>query len=572
MSTVPPEPGVGSLDGSALARWLVAGAEAMGSARSELDDINVFPVADGDTGTNLALTSAAVAESVRAWASRAGFDGAGVNSESAGHVAGVAADAALLGARGNSGVILAAWLQGFAEGARDRAALDAAGLAAALEAASAGATSAVGRPLEGTILTIARAAAESAAAAAEPAAILRGDPDSPKTGAAEVATVALAGARVALTGTTSQLPALRAAGVVDAGGAGLVVLLEALAGVPRVPAVRAPESAESPQPPEPEGPLGQPAESLPRPGADPAYEVMYLLEAAAESLPALESALGALGDSLVVSGRPGRYRVHVHVDDVGAAIEAGIEAGRPRQITVTRFADQQAPGAATPALPQTGRAVIAMVHGAGLSPLLAEAGAAVVEGFQLSSPTAAEVLHAIRGTGAREVIVLPNDPAAAADAEAAAASARAEGRSARVVPTRSVMQGLAALAVHDAGQPFAENLVAMTATARSTRYGEVMIADHAALTSAGVCAPGQALGLIDGDVALIADDVADAAGELVDRLLLGGGELLTLVSGADAPVGLAERLAARVRSHRPAVEIEIHDGGQPGHPLLVGVE
>lgn len=564
MSTFRPEPAATGLDGSALARWLVAGASALVGASGELDEINVFPVADGDTGTNLALTSAAVADAVQAWS--------GASSADAAEVAVAAAEAALLGARGNSGVILAAWLRGFAGGAGDCAVLDGRALAAAVDAASAGATGAVGQPLEGTILTVARAAGEGALAVAGP-----GAPTGPPAGAAEVATAALAAARAALAGTTTQLPALREAGVVDAGGAGLVVLLEALAGVPRVPVAARPRARPTPTGPpapiKPEAPdpaAPDPAEQDPA-EQDPAYEVMYLLDAQPEAVPGLEAALGALGNSLVVSGRPGRYRVHVHVDDVGAAIEAAIEVGRPSQIVVTRFADQVGQSAG-PTAALAGRAVIAMVHGGGLAPLLTAAGATVVEGFQLASPSTAEVLHAIRRTGAGEVILLPNDPSAEPDAQAAAAGARAEGRSARVVPTRSVMQGLAALAVHDDERPLAEDVLAMTATARSTRSGAVIIADHAALTSAGVCAEGQALGVIEGDVAVLGEDVLSAGREVLYRLLLGGGELVTLVVGADAPDGIADALTRHLRSRWPAVEVEVHDGGQPGHPLLVGVE
>lgn len=533
-------------------RRVVSAASAyLDDRRTEVNDLNVFPVADGDTGTNLALTSAAVAAAVAPTVGRA-------DDVSAADVAATAAEAALQGARGNSGVILAAWLRGFADGVAERSVLDGPAVTTALRAAADGATSAVGRPLEGTILSVARAAAKAATTA--------------ETGGqapvVEVVTAALAGARTALAATTSQLPALRAAGVVDAGGAGLVVLLEALAGVPRQPA------APPGSPPGQTTGLPQSPPTVRRrsAGTGPGYEVMYLLDAAAEALPELEAALGALGDSLVVSGRPGCYRVHVHVDDVGAAIEAAIDAGRPSQISVTRFADLPPLRSASSGEQLTGRAVVALVHGAGISALLASGGATVVEGFGLTNPTAAEVLHAVRGTGAGEVIVLPNDPAAAPAAEAAATDARTEGRSVRVVPTRSMMQGLAALAVHDAEAPFDDVVVAMTATARSTRAGEVVVAEHDALTSAGICAQGQALGMIEGDVALIADDVATAAVDLLDRMLSGGGELVTLVLGADAPPGLAEWLTGQISATRPAVEVEVHDCGQVGHPLLVGVE
>jgi dihydroxyacetone kinase-like predicted kinase len=291
----------------------------------------------------------------------------------------------------------------------------------------------------------------------------------------------------------------------------------------------------------------------------------------------LKDVLGELGDSLVVVGggpsSPGLHNVHVHVNDVGAAIEAGVEAGTPFRITVTRFADQiAADDVPRPAALPPRRGVVAVAAGPGLGALFQQAGATVVDGGPTANPSTAELLDAVRRTGMSEVVLLPNDANTVGVATAAAAAAREEGFAVAVVPTRAVVQGLAALAVCDQNRPFADDVAAMAEAAGSTRYAEVTTAVREAMTMAGVCRPGDVLGLIEGDVVLIGSEVEDVARQLLERMLAGGGELVTVVAGEEAADGLGERLSSYVEKGFPAAEAVAYDGGQPHYPVLLGVE
>ncbi|MBK5306716.1 MAG: DAK2 domain-containing protein [Frankiaceae bacterium] len=531
------------LDALAVRRWCAAGLDALTAARVEIDDLNVFPVPDGDTGTNLQLTMESVAEAVDAAP-------AGMSA-----TVGAMAHGALMGARGNSGVILSQLLRGLAEVLAEDETASSEGLQRALIRAAELAYGAVAAPVEGTVLTVAREAAASAA----------------ELGPADLAAVvkaAAAGATAALARTTEQLPALRAAGVVDAGGRGLCVLLDALeqvvtgvARVAAVPVLLVPRDRRALVAAREDG------------SAEFGYEVQYLLrDAEDDAVEVLKAVLADLGDSLVVVGGDALHNVHVHVNDVGAAIEAGVEAGTPFRITVTRFADQVAadkPAAGTSA---TGRGVVAVTAGPGLGALFEQAGAVVVDGGPTANPSTAELLDAIRRSGAAEVVLLPNDANTIGVAGAAASAARDEGYGVAVVPTRSTVQGLAALAVSDESRPFADDVAAMADAAGSTRWAEVTVAVRESMTMAGVCRPGDVLGLIEGDVVLIGADVEEVARELVDRMLAGGGELVTVVSGQDAPDGLVERLSTYVEKSHPAAEAVGYDGGQPHYPVLLGVE
>jgi DAK2 domain fusion protein YloV len=518
---------------------------ALHEAQAEIDALNVFPVPDGDTGTNLFLTMRAVAEAVEAVPDDADV----VTTLRA------LARGALMGARGNSGVIVSQVLRGcvdvFIETAAAGAPLDGPTLHAAYERGAKLAYEAVAHPVEGTILTVARAAAEGCAAGGNLLTVARAAADS----AAE-----------ALAHTTEQLGALAAAGVVDAGGRGLVVLFDAFVAV------------LSGVTPSRILPLGLPrpvvdrtalANAREQGSADYAYEVMYLLDAEDAVIPGLRSKLETLGDSLVVVGGEGLWNVHVHVNDVGAAIEAGVVAGRPHRLLVTHFATQVAEQEHVSAA--AGRAIVAVAPGGGLSELYAESGAFVVEGYPTRDLTSADILDVVRRSGAREIVVLPNDESAHSVAEEAAAQARASGHTVSVVPTRASVQGIAAMAVHDADRSFDEAVIAMTAAARATRHGEVTIAEEQALTSVGVCKPGDVLGFIEGDVAVIGADVFAVAAQLLDRLLIGGGELVTLVTGGDTR-DLDDRLCDYLQATRPDVEAVVYVGGQPRYPLLIGVE
>jgi len=541
-----------SLDAAAVRRWCVMGLDGLRRHQREIDDLNVYPVPDGDTGTNLVLTVAAADEALALEADALA---------SLGHALRCAARGALLGARGNSGVILSQILRGLADALAAAPLAGGRALATALATASSAAYQAVAQPVEGTILTVVRAAAQAAAAA---------DSDDLAT----VARAAADAARAALARTPEQLPVLARAGVVDAGGRGLCVMLDALVEV--ITGERPSDEPVVPASVRP--PLTMARES----GSDDyAYEVQFLLDATETAVAPLKQSLAKLGDSLVVVGGDGTWNVHVHVNDVGAAVEAGVEAGRPHRITVTRFADQQAPAPApVPAVDHTwasseepggARGVVVVAGGEGLTELFEAEGATVISSAA-AAPSTAEILAGIKASGARFVVILPNDPNVAAAAAAAAAEAREAGIQAGVVPSRSPVQALAALAVRDEARRFDDDVIAMAEAVGACRYAEVTTASREAITVAGRCQPGDILGLVDGEVNLIGKDLTQTCRLLLDRLLAGGGELVTLVTGAQAPPELADALVSHLGERWQFVEVQTYHGGQPHYPLLIGVE
>lgn len=552
----------------------------LGEARDHLDALNVYPIPDGDTGTNLFLTfeagHAALEEVV---AHHGGEQAVTVEAAAAAYSRGL-----LLGARGNSGVIMSQLVGAFlkrlgpATGAEDGRVL-AEALSEALSEATAAAYAAVGEPAEGTVLSVARAAAEAARDVAA----------SPRSsvGTAAVGAAVVQAAESALARTTEQLPVLRRAGVVDAGGKGLYLVLAvaaaALTGGARPRRSRTPTVAAVPAPvPAGSAAAGKPAcaEQLTAELLDdgPGYEVMYLLDADDAEVPALRQRLLALGDSLVVVGGDGLWNVHVHVDDVGAALEAGLAHGRPHRVRVTHFRTEHQARARTarPAGEVPSRAVLAVAFADGLATLFERAGARVLRATSGARPGTTQLLAAVRNTvhetGAAEVVLLTNDRDVVPAAEAAAELARREdGTWVAVVPTRAQVQGLAALAVHEAGRSFERDLVEMTAAARHARAGAVSVAGHAAATAVGPCRPGDVLGEVEGEVTVVGHDLQQVAVEVLDRLLGGGGELVTLVAGAGA-AQLARHCEEHLRLHHPAVEVVSYDGGQERYALLCGVE
>ena len=523
--------------------WARASLTRLAAHRPELDGINVFPVADADTGTNLLLTM------------RAAVDAAEAAAEPDGIVKALARGA-LLGACGNSGVILSQVLRGLAEAVGAAGACPAADvggeraaavLADALSRGVALASAALIHPREGTALTVLAAAADAAEAAA--------------AALAAAATAAADAAAVALRATTAQLPELGRAGVVDAGGMGVYLLLDALVGV---------VTDRPPAPP-------------PRPGVrDPStliaaretgstaydYEVMYLLDTSADAVDGLRAQLAELGDSVAVVGDGhDLWHVHLHCNDIGAAVEAGVAAGRPHRITVVRFADQPAPGRFV-----RERAVLMIVVGGEVGRLARDAGAAVLERPPGAAVGEAEIVAALTGTRAHNVVLLPGDPELVAVAERAAATVRRDGQDVLVMPTASVLQSLSALAVHDPARRSGEDVVAMAEAAAGTRVAALVVAETEALTWAGRCEPGDVLGIADGEVVLIAPDLPVGALWLAHRMLLGGGEIVTALLGAGTEPALAEGLAADLRRSHPEVDVVVHRGGHTDYPLVLGVE
>ncbi|GAA2279785.1 dihydroxyacetone kinase [Streptomyces ruber] len=568
------------LDALAVRTWCGLALEALGRAREEIDAINVYPVADGDTGTNLYLTVESAVTAVEAvFAGHEAVDGRAAVPTLA-EVIRAMAHGALIGARGNSGTILAQLLRGMAQvlaADGDNAHTDGHGLRTALRHAADSAREAVAHPVEGTVLTVADAAADAADAVTGAGG-----------GCEAVARAAHEGARVALAATPAQLAALGQAGVVDAGGRGLVTVLAALVqtftgevpgpgglgpgsvdGHARVGTTVAGRQPEMPETREDGGCGDGGCEA-----GGPAYEVIYLLDADDAAVTRLRGRLDALGDSLVVVGGDGLWNVHVHVDDAGAAVEAGLEAGRPHRIRITHFAagDAHVTKSTRPTRERAARAVVAVVPGEGLAGLYQEAGATTVRVRPGEPPASGELVEAVRRAHAREVVLLPNDAELRHTAAAAAEQARAEGVRVALIPTRSAVQGIAALAVHEPDRRFDEDVVAMTSAAGATRHAEVVVAERQSWTSAGICQAGDVLGLIDGDVALIGSDVTATAETVLDRMLAAGGEMVTLVLGDEAPHGVADHLRARVRQSYLAVDTVVYRGGRQGALLLIGVE
>jgi DAK2 domain fusion protein YloV len=528
-----------TLSPDAFRAWVRLCVENLGEARAEIDALNVFPVPDGDTGTNAYLTFVAGAEALGELGKKAELP----------ELVKAFADGMLTGAKGNCGVILSQLVRAFVHELDGRFELDANDVARSFAAGARAGYAAVGRPVEGTILTVAAAAAEGAAAQVE------GDVRKVFAGAALAA-------REALARTPMQMDRLAQAGVVDSGGRALVVVLDSteqrLTG--RVP--------------------DRPAPFLPTPFADetgvdlvaggPSYEVMFLLEADDDRIPALRAALDGLGDSLVVVGGDRLWNVHVHVDDVGAVIEAGMAAGRPYRVSVTHFAEQIERQAGRKR--SRGRAVISAVTGDGLADLCRSAGADVLEFTRAHALTAEDMRKALRAADADEIVALPNNQRFRGLFEAAAKELRAEGVRVAVIPSLAQVQGLAALAVHDPGLGFDDDVVAMSSAAAAVKHGAVTVATEPGITMAGPCQVGDALGIVSGEFSVVSPDLAAAACDVVGSLLTPGSELVTLVCGVGGSDELTEAVEAYVRDQRIDLDVVVYDGGQENYPLFIAVE
>jgi DAK2 domain fusion protein YloV len=521
------------LDAAAVSAWAAGCVHSLASLRPAIDEINVYPVADSDTGSNMLFTMTGAAAEL-----------AGATPEDAAGALKVLARGAVAAAKGNSGVILSQVVRGLADRAEGE--LDGAWLAKALGHADEVATGAVSRPVAGTILTVLHAVALA----------VRGDTRS----LGEVARKAAEEAAHALEKTPLQLPALAKAGVVDAGARGLVAVLDALVGVLTGAEVEREHALEAPTAQE---------QAF-------AWEVMYLLDGVDElSLPTLRKELSGLGDSVTVAGDgSGSHAVHVHCADIGAAIEAGLALGRPRRIRVEPLLTP------TPIEPGGGidRTVVAVVHGGALAELLRAESIPVLAVPEGETPSVEDVISLLNEAAGRHVTVLPGSVGLTAAVDTAAGHAMAADRDVVVIPCVSPVQVLAALAVHDAGRRTNDDVVAMAEAAAATRRGELRIAQEESLTWVGRAQSGDVVGLVDDEVVHIEPAPASetnlvaAAMKVLNRMLALGGELVTVLSGADAPPGVAEELAEQLRVEHPEVELTSYASGQAEAVLLMGVE
>ncbi|MFM9134459.1 MAG: DAK2 domain-containing protein [bacterium] len=548
------------VDAPVVEGWLEASLAALGEERGYIDSLNVFPVPDGDTGTNMFLTLESACASVQQACEEA--ESGGGAPPSLADVAAALSYGALLGARGNSGVILAQILRGVAAVLGDvpaGSAFDAPLVRTALRRAATDAYAAVAEPVEGTILTVARAAADGAEA----------HPGDDVVGVIRSATEA---AEAALERTPDQLAVLREAGVVAAGGQGLVVvygaLLDIVTGVRRWRSPRARGRAGQAGDRRRTGPRGDAGRAA---AGSASYEVMFLIEADADAMASLRAGLEPLGDSLVVTGAPPLWSVHVHVDDAGAAIEEALVVGRPQRIRVTYLPTSPPPVEPVSAT-SVSRGLVAVSHGPGVSALLEEQGVTTVAARPRRRPSTADLLDGVARSGSTEVVLLPSDSDTLAVAEAAAEEARRAGVRISVIPTRSIVQTLAAVAVHDPLARFDDDVVAMSRASGATHYGAITVASREAFTSAGPCRPGDVLGLADGDIVEVGTSEPDVARAILGRMLSTGGELITVIAGEGADPGWLEQLEEWVSLHHPGVDWVLIDGGQALWPVILGVE
>ncbi len=542
------------LSAEALRRTMVTFRDAVRAHAPRINRLNVYPVPDGDTGTNMARTLDAVV---------AALDEAGPDLAA---TCAAISHGSLMGARGNSGVILSQLLRGLTATVRDAArpaGATAAVVAAALRDAAAAARSAVLTPVEGTILTVAHDAAEGAVTAAAADAEL-----------ADVLRAARNAGAASLERTPELLPVLRDAGVVDAGGAGFLLLLDAALHV--VAAVPLPE----PDPADGSGPDAAPPAASPAPTAEAMrYEVMFFLDLDDASIDGLKSSWAGIGDSIVVVGGDGLWNCHVHTGDIGAAIEAALDlGGRPRGIRVTDLVEEVAEEHArreaamhvADAAP-VACGVVAVASGDGLGGLFRDLGVhQVVLGGQTLNPSTAELLEALERVPADQVVVLPNNKNIIPVAEQLAALTS---KRVAVVPTRSMPEALAALVVYDPEAPADVNAAEMAEAAASVGTGEVTRAVRAAAGPSGPIAEGDWIGLVRGDgIVAAGSSVTAVTTDLLGRLVADGGEIVSIITGADARGDDVDAVVAWLADEHPDVQVEVHRGGQPLYPFLLGVE
>lgn len=514
---------------------------ALAERREVIDDLNVFPVPDGDTGTNMTLT-------VRAGVDALDDARPGAPPE----LARAVIRGALRGARGNSGVILSQVIRAVVEVTTGHAAVDASLFASALRRARDLAYEAVAHPVEGTILTALGAAADAAEAAAE-----RGEDLLGASAAACAATAA------AVERTREQLEVLRDAGVVDAGARGFEVLLAAvhahLSGEELPVRLDEPRRTVRHEPGGCRMTLAQP------------FEVQYLLDADDEVATPLRERLESLGDSVVVVAAGGLLNVHVHTSQVGPTIEAGLSYGTPSAIEVTHFGDQIAARQAGRDRPPL--AVVAVLAGDGLREIARELGAAVVDGAAGALPSVDDLLHAIGSTVADHVLVLPGHRNVVAAAHSAATLMRAEhGIEVTVVePASNPPAVLAGLAVLDLDGEPGEVTAQVHAAAAAVRAGEVVAAVRDADTPVGSVRAGQPLAVAAGDVVAAATTPLEALEHVGVVLDVVDAEIVTLLVGAD--VDADERAAAvGVIAELTEAELEVVDAGLRPSRYWIGVE
>ena len=539
--------------------------DALRAHQRAINRLNVYPVPDGDTGTNMALTLESVVSELESVS----------DPNSMSEVCSALAHGSLMGARGNSGVILSQLLRGIADRLAGTDEVGPSDLADSLMHASELADTAVVKPVEGTILTVARSAGTAACQAAQRGVALL-----------EVAENARDAAAKTLSDTPEMLDVLKRAGVVDAGGSGYLLFFDAL--------LNTLDSRPLPNASSGDEPLGtlsdrakiSPTVPMSTEGVSTLrYEVMYLLNAPDDAIDDFKEVWAGIGDSIVVVGGDGLWNCHIHTDDIGGAIEAALDAGHPHRIRVTDLEEQMeeerwvrdhtndsGDRALRPEWkgppPTTG--VVAVVAGEGIGRIFRSLGVHdQVGGGQSMNPSTKDVLEAVNATGSERVVVLPNNSNIRPVAEQVDAMTE---KSVRVVPTGSIVEGFAALLAYDPGADLEENVKSMSASATRVVPAEITRAVRDATTPVGEVCEGDWIGVSRGDVVAIDKTAVDVACKVLALLVTAEHELVTIIEGDGSRAADTRRITEWLHDEHPDVEIEVHHGGQPLYPYLFGIE
>lgn len=534
-----------AVGGATFNEMFRAGTQWLEKHVAAVDALNVFPVPDGDTGTNMVLTLQSALE-----------EGGRSQTEGAGDVLQALAHGALLGARGNSGVILSQIMRGLAQGLAGKDQPDGREVALALCLAAETAYKGVAQPVEGTMLTVMREAAEAARAAdtSDVAVVLQKTVDA---------------ARVSLANTPNLLPVLKEAGVVDAGGQGLLLLLEgALAGLQGQPLGEAYTSLGEID----RGWLATVGAAHGEAAGPPwGYCTQFLLRGSELSLEDIKAQLASVGNSILVVGDPGAVRVHLHTLDPGAALSFGTSQGSLDAIKIENMQEQHAALLRTkstreaPPVP-----VVAVVPGEGLQRVFRSLGATeVVSGGQSMNPSTREIAAAVESIPAETVLLLPNNPNVLRTCQQVHLVTK---KTIEVVPTKTLPQGIAALLALNQERSIAENLDAMQQSLAAVETIEVTTATRDAVIAGVAVKAGQPIGLLNRDLVAAGATPLEALGAVLDKLAMGSGYLVTLYYGEQVSQQDAETVADALRNRPDHPEVEVVWGGQPHYPYIASVE
>ena len=535
-----------TLDAKNLASLMYCFRDSLQEHKESLNSLNVYPVPDGDTGSNMAATLNSVVSEIESLEENLELE----------NIIDAISHGSLMGARGNSGVIISEILRGFVSKIKNasRKTIDANLFSEALSEAASAAYEAVGNPVEGTILTVVRETAEAAEKAA-----------SEKLSLLPLAEIAREAAKRSLDSTPELLPVLARAGVVDAGGSGFLLMLDSLLHI-----------IDDRPMPEPEVVTAS-VDSLildvhdETSNSGTRYEVMYFLDAPDDLIPDFKKAWSEIGDSIVVVGGENIWNCHVHTNNIGAAVEAGISIGKPYEIRVTDLFEEIAGNyhdhdIADP----VGCSVIAVANGDGIGEIFRSLGATrIVNGGQSMNPSTADLLEAAEATASEHVIILPNNSNIVAVAEQVDSQTS---KTVRVVGTHTVTEGFASLLGYDPEATSDKNQTGMLQASQMVESGEITTAVRDSTSEIGEIKKGNFLGLQKGKVTVVAETIVEATNNLLKEMISDEHEIVTLVSGEDSNKKETDEIVAWVNAEYEELEVEVHEGGQPLYPYYIGIE